>query len=749
MTLVLETPRHGRLQQVQIGPVDVVATLAAANSAWGWVGGFTGISHILKHGRRFSIGKDGKNPFSKPTLNPATCQILTYGGVATFRDEDIEIAFGGDPSSQMLGLTICALEYELKDSCCVELFMTYLAPGLLRREVGSIDGLREILFTGLRDNLAAILNEGAARGLTGRFYGAIAALGFTRAQENRSRYKGWGHSNGAWPSEWYMIGGFLKWIGSGANGTYPTRSAAVARLAACLKEVGYKIGTIESWDGLNVKPASTQGVLVVIGGSSETDPLIDQGPYQIHDFVFSSHYYFATTGAMLLNSLQTPCDIPPEVFQQYFEDIHTEIRRKVHLQWVIRESGNHDQESSPIHAVLHWTPSERRCSRVAVRLASFYFQLSAEIVAPFYERIAEEAVLSIVKKMSNCDSCKECIPDEIIRFRIITASIYLSVIGFAAGEGYDTVQHTSRMHLRKPRMYIAERVDEFITRGLRHGELARLIAAIHCGQPPGAKPEVSQEDNILGSMLPWSDIIGCRKGSYAVLPEILFSLASELSASMLGFRCVDDFIGNVPVQKDGWIKSSHRYTVGVKDQRLYKSLLAQSDGEAQIVQVTNSAFLGHPSLRLPDVPLYLHIERPVVFDEPMLGLCGRVKGEAIGNVGIPLILQTLIASLVGDTNGEVKADTCTKHGASSSTDSIPSMLNIPPSVWALTEEVKPSGDPDVHTYIPVKLNSAWALFIAGETECRITFGCAGCATESTRTSYLLQRGEKMIVIGYR
>jgi len=39
-----------------------------------------------------------------------------------------------------------------------------------------------------------------------------------------------------------MSGGFLKWLGPGARGCNPTRSAAVARLAACVKRVGYEIG---------------------------------------------------------------------------------------------------------------------------------------------------------------------------------------------------------------------------------------------------------------------------------------------------------------------------------------------------------------------------------------------------------------------------------------------------------------------------------------------------------------------------
>ena len=35
------------LQQIQIGAADLVAAHSAATSAWGWVGGFAGIRHIL------------------------------------------------------------------------------------------------------------------------------------------------------------------------------------------------------------------------------------------------------------------------------------------------------------------------------------------------------------------------------------------------------------------------------------------------------------------------------------------------------------------------------------------------------------------------------------------------------------------------------------------------------------------------------------------------------------------------------
>ena len=95
MTLIFKASPQGSLQQVQVGPVDVVATLAAANSAWGWIGGFAGIKSTLNLGRSFSKGKKGVSCFADPSLLPISCKILTYGGIAAFRFEDTAEAFGG------------------------------------------------------------------------------------------------------------------------------------------------------------------------------------------------------------------------------------------------------------------------------------------------------------------------------------------------------------------------------------------------------------------------------------------------------------------------------------------------------------------------------------------------------------------------------------------------------------------------------------------------------------------------------
>jgi len=168
-------------------------------------------------------------------------------------------------------------------------------------------------------------------------------------------------------------------------------------------------------------------------------------------------------------------------------------------------------------------------------------------------------------------------------------------------------------------------------------------------------------------------------------------------------------------------------------------LLAQSDGEAHIVQASNNIFLGPQTLRHVDTSLYMNFERPLLFNDPLLGLCGCIKGEAIGNVGVPFIHNSLLQSL-GTKDDE---------STSPSSNLVPNMLNIPASIWALAKNAKPTGDPDVHTYIPVQSNSAWVLFIAGEHKCRIAFGCALCAAESSPVPTLWNSGEMTIEIGYK
>ena len=76
-TAVIRINENGTLQALQIGPVEIIATLTAAKSAWGWIGGLAGINYILKGIRspfdRDQIAKLGIHM----VLLPATCYIIT------------------------------------------------------------------------------------------------------------------------------------------------------------------------------------------------------------------------------------------------------------------------------------------------------------------------------------------------------------------------------------------------------------------------------------------------------------------------------------------------------------------------------------------------------------------------------------------------------------------------------------------------------------------------------------------------
>lgn len=193
---------------------------------------------------------------------------------------------------------------------------------------------------------------------------------------------------------------------------------------------------------------------------------------------------------------------------------------------------------------------------------------------------------------------------------------------------------------------------------------------------------------------------------------------------MLGLRCVDIFIGNLLVQKDSFVRSTH-YSISYtseQDSNIFQTLsqTPSNDSEAQLALQTNeNIFLGRPELRPPDIPSYLSLERPTDFDEPLLGLAGRIEGEIVGNIGIPLLPVNLFFSLEAKGQNATHPGVCVTHSAA-----MPAlrMLNIPASVWSHSGRNKPSGKPDVHTYVPVQRDTGWAIFIAGQLPCRVPFG---------------------------
>src|SRR6202034_4907103 len=98
-------------------------------------------------------------------------------------------------------------------------------------------------------------NEGASRGLTKRFTDAVSKLNLPTGDRQWLRIKEDSRAN-AFPPEFNMVGGLLRWIGQGDEGSriYFTRSSLVARVAACLKAAGYMIGNIHAWNGVGDSP---------------------------------------------------------------------------------------------------------------------------------------------------------------------------------------------------------------------------------------------------------------------------------------------------------------------------------------------------------------------------------------------------------------------------------------------------------------------------------------------------------------
>ena len=122
-----------------------------------------------------------------------------------------------------------------------------------------------------------------------------------------------------------MIQGFLKWLTTEPTAPYYTRSALVARLAACLKTVGYRLDDIVIWDGCGKRPMPYRSLILVTGGAHQTDRLMHERFTSTENIDLVSHYRWETVGAMLWNAVKQPSDHVQETFQQDFESIDAAV----------------------------------------------------------------------------------------------------------------------------------------------------------------------------------------------------------------------------------------------------------------------------------------------------------------------------------------------------------------------------------------------------------------------------------------
>ncbi|KAI4220286.1 MAG: hypothetical protein L6R36_007728 [Xanthoria steineri] len=196
-------------------------------------------------------------------LMPLPAHVLTSYAYLMGSLDDAQESFGGDIRRQLMN----TLRLQLFACSC-----RYLLPYLS----GEANPLLDILQSQLTESstLQRMINEGAARGLNNMFMDTAAALGIPEANSAWGPTKrGERDLDYGFTSPVSMVGGLLRWVTREGDSEHRTRSSAVARVAAYLKVVGYTIGDIQSWNGNGTPLVSmgTKSVILVLGGSSETD----------------------------------------------------------------------------------------------------------------------------------------------------------------------------------------------------------------------------------------------------------------------------------------------------------------------------------------------------------------------------------------------------------------------------------------------------------------------------------------------
>ena len=750
MTTVIKIPGSGPVQQIQIGPPDLTATIAIAHSIYGWLGGLRGVTSIFRLASIPAQEQKRKQVFPKALVSGLNCKILTSSGLACIPKEldRIEMAFGEDHASKLIGLTLCALSHELGLSRAIDMLIQYIVPALFREELRQMDGLSEALNVQLQDHGCAIVNEGAARGLPQRFIAAIGKLGplgFNSKNSDDGAVLE-GKERQSIPTDYYRIGGLLKWLGQDSTAPYFTQAAAVLRVAACLQEVGFLISRIGTWDGHSAQPRTPKGVFLTLGGSHKTDRMMDDPPYRFPIHILPSHYQFSTVGAMLLNTtLGASTQISPEAAQSMFETIFDSLRSRLRFHWKasdVSQSSTGLTRRSVILAVPEWLseqPPGKHSRPFSTRLAGKAFPQSEKYLAGYYNELATEAsVLEILKLHSKPFHDQE-LPLSLLRYRLITAMVAIGAVALIAGPDFLRTRHCTRLTLKNAAAGAGaySSVDSLLSGGLSYSQVVSLVAYFHCEACAELELDDDEEPTSgwtghSGNQYTGMKLIGWRSGNYLLLPRVLFAISQPISkASSLGFVCSNVFIANIPVHPNGTITSSAqgRLERDYCSTELFDRAQRAAQACAPVAPYGASPFIGPPSLQPPEIPLYFNIERAYDSTLPALALCGRVGGEAVGTVGVYALLFALVRSYshYHQCDGQ-----CVKHGSSVyHRPASRTVFNMPVSQRIAPSVPKPSTCGKMPIFIPVNGDPSWALFLLGQTCGVLHLGCIDCAFNAT------------------
>lgn len=726
-TYVWKTQGNLTLEQVQVGPADLIATASAASTAWGWVGGLDGIKTVLSSFPRLrdkatkSILRDLQVDF-KLVLQDSVCHLLTSNGVISLHNKDKAEAFGGHPVTQLIGLTICALAHILGPERAVKIFMDHLAEYLL---VEFQDGVAEALHTQLMDNVQIIVNEGSTRDLTKMFDLAISSL---RLPLNPDVLPG-AHTGTFDSGDVAYVVGLLRWMRTGDTGPYFTRSAVTSHVATCLKEVGFMIGSISVWDGEGQPHNNRRGVVLVTGGEHESDQqMLQEDPLDLLAHQPATHYYHQnTSGSMIFNLFGTQAKLPAHAYDSYFWKVHKIVTGNLSFTWEYA----YGRDRNSMEARPQWRPTPNPSTANALSLASIFFPLSAENFAPCYEDIARIDLLEIVREHDDQDSHNVARPpQEVVEFLTITLSILLSVAEVLGGPDYKTLRHAITLD---GHYNTIEDLSRFLNKGLRsgiaHWQAVMFTAVFHARADPMV---LKQQYNAK------RDMVGYRDSDFAVLPALLFNLGPERSA--FGLQCVDVFF-SVPVQvdhtircgeSDPWLPEGNNFGFEESDM----SLNVELDGSK----------VGKPLPSRADVDVFLTWERLPTSQSAILCLAARYRGYLIGTVSVQSILRTLARSFA------VGQCPPARHP-------VPvEARTLLASHWVKNRLWKPIDQWRYSNYIAVEGHRRWAMFLAGQISehkgggCIILDqGCFDCTIEYMRNQNTYQQWKSdagAVVVGF-
>lgn len=701
-TYVWKVPKGGALEEVQVGAADVVAAVAAANTAWGWVGGFEGIKNVLSKFPRLRDVKDLGTFGVKLQMQPSSCRIITSSGVMVFQDSDEKHAFGGHPITQLIGSTICALAYKLGEERAIQLFMDYLASFLL---MGAEDGMVEALYSQLVDNAKLIVNEGATRELPALFSAAVTRLNLPQNPDILA-----GAFSPHDQADYGYIVGLLRWIAKGSDDFYLTRSAETIQVAAYLKEIGYMIGHITVWDGVGHCPDYPRGVVLVVGGEDETDHLMLEGdPSDLTSTQpVTHHYHQETTGSLLFNLFGSRADMLPHTYDSYFLTTRKYLLAHLSFHWTF---DNRSLRKS-LNATPEFKPIKCAASNLARALAAIYFPLFAEQLGPCYEVIAQGNVINAVRGYDSHEMGTRQL--EVIQFEVITLSILLVVAEILGGQGYGDLTHSTEVSVMALDNCIEEMsrfLNKSFSTGLMFWQAVAFVAVFHCG----AEPSILNADADSHR-----SIVGYRDGRYTVLPSLLFHLTPTSRA--LGLSCQDTFF-SIPVQQDNYVRSEES-----EPWLPVTHYLNIDEREVEMNVMLQGSYVGPPIATPADADIHLSVERLSTSSTPYLCLAARHNGYLIGTVGINCVLKTLGMSLPAPRR-------CPRSGHASLT----SCRTLQASHWVQSRRHKPTDQRLYSNYIAVAGHGRWAIFLAGQVAQRKGGGylvseCFECMIEHARES---------------